>query len=222
MIQKIQKLKAKKGFTLVELIVVIAIIGVLAAILIPTMLNFVTQANVASANTTAGSIQDRIDEWLTKLDTKGTGMKLATDNIDLITASITTASNTTTWTVTGPAGATGATGNWTKAPAASTGYTVPTPGYACSSTGPALAFFEYMQPLFPDMKEGTIVAYLKGGKCIAVVFTPSADNADTITGKWASSTAITSTTWAYNTTDWDDEGILDGGILAGTSPAIKK
>lgn len=32
MIKKLQKLKAKKGFTLVELIVVIAIIGVLAAI----------------------------------------------------------------------------------------------------------------------------------------------------------------------------------------------
>lgn len=34
MIKKLQALRAKKGFTLVELIVVIAIIGVLAAILI--------------------------------------------------------------------------------------------------------------------------------------------------------------------------------------------
>lgn len=38
------KKNGKKAFTLIELIVVIAIIGVLVAILVPTMMGFVTQA----------------------------------------------------------------------------------------------------------------------------------------------------------------------------------
>ena len=47
--QKFRRALKKCGFTLVELIVVIAILGVLAAILIPTFLGFNRQANTASA-----------------------------------------------------------------------------------------------------------------------------------------------------------------------------
>ena len=45
--------KRKKGFTLIELVVVIAIIGVLAAILVPVMMGYVRKSRVAAANDNA-------------------------------------------------------------------------------------------------------------------------------------------------------------------------
>lgn len=64
MVNKIQMLRERKGFTLVELIVVIAIIAILTSVLIPLVTRHAAQASYTVAQDTAKAISDNTNTIL--------------------------------------------------------------------------------------------------------------------------------------------------------------
>lgn len=80
LVSRLKKTKLnKKGFTLVELIVVIAIIAVLMAILVPTITGYVRDARVTAANANAKQVFVAAQTYLTKLEVAGTAAPASGD-----------------------------------------------------------------------------------------------------------------------------------------------
>lgn len=216
MIKKLQKLKAKKGFTLVELIVVIAIIGVLAAILIPTMLGFVTSSRVTSANTTAAELQKQINNFLTDADTAGYGMKKSNTAIVSFTFKI---ADDGTW------GTTLSEGSYS--PAASDAFkgtktwgteingVKANEGNKSDIKDATELMTRTLADVFPDVKSSYVFAYCVGGSCKYVAYT--ADGTD------APSSMPTEDDFKNGVYTWDGNtaGITSDGIILGTAPELK-
>lgn len=79
MIKMIQKLKNKKGFTLVELIVVIAIIAILTAVIVPLIARYSAQAQYTTLQDAAQTISNSANNALSD------GNQISAVNVSVIT-----------------------------------------------------------------------------------------------------------------------------------------
>lgn len=210
--KRLNYLKNKRGFTMVELVVVIAIIGVLAAILIPTIMGVVTKARVMSANSTATNIRKNIDMMLLHADEAHYGVIASAVQVFDIT--VRSSGGNTIWECTAADPS-----NFSNTDSITWG----NPGSYTSGddmsnihSGESLicaALCENMDGL----RRGSIVIALRGGKCTFVAFTDNSSNILPETEYPTLTAGRPPRDFAWN---GKTEGISPRGWIVGTDPQV--
>lgn len=77
---------AQKGFTLIELMIVVAIIGILAAIAIPQYQNYIAKSQVSRVMSETGALKTAVEDCILNGKTAATSCELGWTNSNLLGA----------------------------------------------------------------------------------------------------------------------------------------
>lgn len=215
----IRQLHKKKGFTIVELVVVMAVIGVLAAILVPVLLGVTIRANIGSANSTASEIKKQIGYFLTMADANRKNyMLMGEDCREVFTLTVSDGN----WHIDAaqnPSAFSPDTVTWGNAADVDESTTTTSSQYGEELLG------MYLKSCFPELRNGVIRANCIKGVCVSAWYTPDTTNISDIndvpqfgtTAAWVDDNGDEITKYRW---DGTQAGVSADGYIIGTAPML--